>query len=492
MDNVFIFKIIKDILIYMCVVYVFIKSINYKIISYKTIIPICIIAFVLGIISAFISIKYNYFIAYLVCLPIFSVSIAIITKMRITYIQFLMLLSLGLSLGTNFIAALIVSILARTITEYGNNYIVIAVVATSIIQLLLLYYFFKIKRFKNGFNFVKNEKFANNIGVLGIIFNIIIISIYFIVSSNHIYYKIGIFFWIVVLLCCIAIFLWIKHQITAHYKRGLKEDAIHDLEVALAEEKAKNESANAEINRLTDINHKYTTRIKVAEMSVKKLAENMNTEISDEITGTIKMIEDLSDEFKEANSKNVEIDPKISVTNILAIDNLILYFRNTTNHENIEFEFKSDVNIQDFVPDKIPQNKLETLISDHMNDAIIAINHGNCKGNILLEFINNNGAFEIHISDNGIEFEIDTLLKLGKEKITTHKNTGGTGTGFMTTFNTLKETKASMEIEEYEKNSKTYTKTVKVIFDNKNEYRIKSYRKEEIKNLDKESRIKLI
>ena len=51
--------------------------------------------------------------------------------------------------------------------------------------------------------------------------------------------------------------------------------------------------------------------------------------------------------------------------------------------------------------------------------------------------------------DTGVDFEIDTLVKLGLEAVTTNEDRGGTGTGFMTTFETMKETKASLIITEY-------------------------------------------
>lgn len=57
----------------------------------------------------------------------------------------------------------------------------------------------------------------------------------------------------------------------------------------------------------------------------------------------------------------------------------------------------------------------------------------------------------------------------------------------MTTFETLKECKASLEIEEF--NNKEYTKAVIIRFDDKNEYRIHSYRAEEIKNKIQDNRI---
>ena len=85
---------------------------------------------------------------------------------------------------------------------------------------------------------------------------------------------------------------------------------------------------------------------------------------------------------------------------------------------------------------------------------------------------------------------IQTLLKLGLELATTHKDQGGTGIGFITTFETLKETKASLVIEEnHPENDKDYTKCVSIKFDGKNEYKIISYRADKIKAEAKDNRI---
>ena len=50
--------------------------------------------------------------------------------------------------------------------------------------------------------------------------------------------------------------------------------------------------------------------------------------------------------------------------------------------------------------------------------------------------------------------------------------------GFMNTFETLEKYKASLTIEEYNKPSKdNYTKLISIKFDNKNQFKIKSYRR---------------
>ena len=60
----------------------------------------------------------------------------------------------------------------------------------------------------------------------------------------------------------------------------------------------------------------------------------------------------------------------------------------------------------------------------------------------------------------------------------------------MTTFETLSKTKGSLIIEEkYPMNNVDYTKVIKIRFDNKNEYRMNSYRAEEIRKQNKDERI---
>ena len=88
------------------------------------------------------------------------------------------------------------------------------------------------------------------------------------------------------------------------------------------------------------------------------------------------------------------------------------------------------------------------------------------------------GIYSLYIYDSGIEFEKETLENIGKKPSTTHKDEGGTGMGFMNTFDTLRKCKASLTIEEFNEPSKdNYTKAIIIKFDNKNEFNIISYKK---------------
>ena len=91
-----------------------------------------------------------------------------------------------------------------------------------------------------------------------------------------------------------------------------------------------------------------------------------------------------------------------------------------------------------------------------------------------------NENYCIDIYDNGVDFDVDTLSKLGLKRVTTHSDTGGSGIGFMTTFETLKKAYASLVITEFE-NKTPFSKSVTFRFDGENAYIIHSYRSEELK-----------
>ena len=126
-----------------------------------------------------------------------------------------------------------------------------------------------------------------------------------------------------------------------------------------------------------------------------------------------------------------------------------------------------------------------------IKNAIIAINHSeNINKSILVRLGLIDGAYSLYVYDSGIEFEIDTLINLGIKPSTTHAKDGGTGMGLMNTFDTLKKYKASLIIDEYGKPvNDNFTKVIKIVFDDKNAYKIVSYRKKDIQEKDVNKRV---
>ena len=82
------------------------------------------------------------------------------------------------------------------------------------------------------------------------------------------------------------------------------------------------------------------------------------------------------------------------------------------------------------------------------------------------------------VFDSGVPFEPDTLSRLGTGFVTTRAHTGGSGIGFATTFDTMKEFRASLVISEYVPDGASFTKSVTIRFDGKHEYVIETFRPE--------------
>ena len=189
----------------------------------------------------------------------------------------------------------------------------------------------------------------------------------------------------------------------------------------------------------------------------------------------LKIVNELTSEY----SKECEIIKGLNVlpkTNVVEIDNMLKYMQTECAKNNIDFKLNIQDSIEPLINGYISKSRLETLLGDHIRDAINAVNKSsNPNKEIMVVLGLKDGYYEICILDNGVEFSIDTLLKLGKEQVTT----GGTGIGFLTTFETLKETKASLVITELK--DLEHTKSVAFVFNNNCEYIINSYRAEEIR-----------
>jgi len=356
-----------------------------------------------------------------------------------------------------------------------------------LIQFVIIYLFFNIKRFKFGFQFLKEEDDSKT-NLTGYIIALLAITICIVyVVLDIIIYRI--LFCAIIILVAFLISIWIRKSITNYYKKRLKDRTVELQAEQLKEKDEKIAELQTELAGVLKINHKYNQRLSAMEDAVKKLGEkiNFNEEFAKEYADVINSVNEFSKEYKQELAKiNKDELPK---TNIYSIDNLLEFLKKEANDANIKFKLQVNGNINEMIEGFIQKNKLETLLADHVRDAIIAIKSGNNeKREILLNLGKNGEFYEFCIQDTGIEFEIDTLLKLGKEQVTTHKDEGGSGIGFVTTFETIRECKASLIIKENHPQSR-YTKAVMIRFDGKNEYRISSYRAIMIKDKNQDGRI---
>ena len=400
---------------------------------------------------------------------------SLLTKNKLGYSIMVTVISLTINYII-FVIGLFFSFLICFALKIQNDYVNLIILL--VIYVILIYCFFKIKRFRKGIAFLQskldNEYFdvlILNIGCV-ILFTIIILSNYNELSSKKFILAFFVF--------AIIMFITIQKSLQMYYKQKM---LIKDLEETKKElEEKKKEVAELEKENLefSKVSHSIAHKQRALEYKLNELS--MKSEIADEIN-----IKDRIDKIGKSLNKGPVI--VLDKTEIPQIDDMLKYMQSECVKNKIDFQLQLSGNIYTMINHYISVEELEILLADHIKNAIIAIGYANSVNkSILVRLGKLDKNYGLYIYDSGIEFEIETLLNLGKKPNTTHKDNGGTGMGFMNTFDTLRKHKASFIIEEYGKPVKdNFTKALKFKFDNKNEFKIYTYRKKEIKNKDEEN-----
>lgn len=418
---------------------------------------------------------------------LFSAVIKLLVDEKFNYCVFVVIISFILTYMVYLISVLISGLIMLPFMSNISYKSPISLLTIPIIMALIYFFIFKIKRIKNGFNFLNNKENIKNVGKFVNITYLITIIVFELLedSKNTVLNYLLAWSTISITIGCI---IWVKSQITKSYKTKMRDRTI-EIQKAEIDEKGKviEEIKNENLKLATAI-HKYNHKFEALELAMKNAINlESKTEFAEELSIILKDAKETSKNFAEATEVNIA---KLPETKIPGIDNMFKYMQEEARKNNINFDLKINASINSLIDNIIPKEKFEILIGDHLKDAIIAVNSSEKTYKSILVILGLvDGVYEFSVYDTGIEFEIDTLLKLGKEQVTTHKDTGGSGIGFMTTFETLKECKGSLIIEEYNPETTSYTKSVTIRFDGKNKYKICSYRAEKIKEQKTKRRI---
>ena len=489
-----IISLIKYFVLCISDIYIFTKILNYKKITVIKVISF--IAFS-SIISYLVSISKVYLpnLRIIIMILLSGIFMSLICKKKIDIAITTMFISYGISYTLFMLAIALLTIAEEIFIKEMQNIQVKELpfmIASSILQFILCILFFRIKRFKYGFSFMNNIK-AN---VIGFVISItIIICIFLIESIDYITSGIGILLIVIILFCAFGIIYWWLNNITNQYIDSLKVQESEVLKNTILERDQKIEKLTHTNEFLSSIVHKDNHLIPAMQMSVQNLLQSLlksdaDTSYVQETQDLLEQLNRLSSERDDSMVKEQIANKVLPTTKVALIDGVFCHMLTKAIKEKIELDLTVTGSIRYMIDNIIPQTSLETLIADHIKDAIIAINAGtNTHRRIFVHLGIFDGCYEFNVKDSGIPFEIDTLLQLGERRVTTHSDTGGSGIGFMTTFKTMKETGASLIIAESTQNSCPYVKTVRIRFDQKNEYIIQSFRYKEIKSKCKRSDI---
>lgn len=426
-------------------------------------------------VNIFIEFKTGKFYGVIYTILFFSLILCKFKEISVGYSIVINLVSLGINYTIFFISTTICGILNGFIEL--NNYI--NAILIFLIYIILLNLFLKQKRFRNGFNFIKKNIKDENVD--NIILNISAIIIFLIIFITSIDYSIRKDYFIAIILISIIMFITISKSFQLYYKHRLLMKELDRLNAEIEELNKNNKELEKENIEINKINHTLSHKQKALEHRINKLL--LNTEIAKEITPVEEkeIKENLENISKEIYKEKASVSLK--KTEIPNIDNMLEFLQEECIKNKIDFELQIIGNIFYMTNNFISKEDLEILIADHVKDAIIAVNHSdNEYRSILVRLGKIDNFYSLYIYDSGIEFEEETLNNLGKKPSTTHAEEGGSGLGFMNTFDTLKKYKASLIIKELSKPCKeNYTKIVIIRFDGLNEFRVESYKNKILK-----------
>ena len=344
----------------------------------------------------------------------------------------------------------------------------IALGIMTIIYYVILYLIMHIKKFNKGLTFLSKKIKGDFFDVL--ILNLVAIILFFIETVKKSNFDKKPEFFLEVITLSVIMFLTIQKSFQVYYKQKLLIQELNETKEELknkTEEVQKLEQENLNFSKKS---HSLAHKQKSLEYKLNQLI--LTTEISDE--------KDLKEQIQKV-SKELYSKPRIELdkTEITQIDDMLNFMQSECIKNNIDFNLQLSGNIYHIINNIITEEELEILLADHIKDAIIAIKHtDNVNKSILVRIGKIEDCYGLYIYDSGIEFEKETLENLGKKPSTTHKDEGGTGMGFMNTFDTLRKCKGSLIINEIGKPSKeNYTKVIMIKFNNKNEFKVVSYKK---------------
>ena len=423
-------------------------------------------------------------------------------KKNIGFLIIVMLISFSINYCI-FSIAIILNFFINILIGLKGDFLNLLVIM--IIQILILSTILKIKKFKYGISYLK-ENMENNYTET-LILNISVILLFSAIMIVNADISVAKGLVLEIIISSIIMFITIQKSLQLYYKQKLLIQDLNETKQELEKKKQEIEQLEKENLEFSKKSHSLAHKQRALEYQINQILlkyENSKTNSKRKKGKNRKEQEKIKKVKNEINKLSEEmynktVNVELTKTGIFEIDNILEYMKSECNKNNINFNLKIVGNIYHMTNKIIEKGDLQILLADHIKNAIIAIKHSdNINKSILVKLGKINDIYSLYIYDSGIEFQKETLLNLGKKPSTTHSEEGGTGMGFMNTFDTLKKYSASLIIKEIGKLSKeNYTKILIIIFNNKCEFNLISYRQEQIgkiseKLLDKSTKSDII
>ncbi len=450
------------------------SRIKYKHLNY-------LILIVLFIFSSFVQ-KFFPHLLPIISIPLFTLYVYIIYKNKIDLSFAIISISYAIYYVSFNIISLIITVLYTPFYYFNIDvpYDIVLII-NGILTYLTIRSLFKIKRIKLWLSQITNKKFIN----FSLIICFLILSLktadslYINSSTNLESLPLATF------LLAILLFTWWRRQITKSYIEKLRKLEIQSLYDELTEKEEQIKKLTGDNEALSRIVHKDNKLIPAMEHLVSEFLSDNDFNNPEDLkqygSNLTKQLHDMTRDRRGILENYEHGNHKLKLTGHVALDAILVYMQKKAEDQNILFECKHNEDSLNYLLSKISEEDLSHLLSDFLENAIISMREtGN--GRLQVTFGKLQKEAYIAIADTGSDFELSTLHSFGISPNTTHGNDGGSGIGLMDIWKLKRKYRATIQIQEYEKNSNTFTKRILFSFNSKNHYVIQSYRHTEISN----------
>lgn len=251
------------------------------------------------------------------------------------------------------------------------------------LMFILSYFLLKIKRLRKGIQFFQNEKYLGlGLIISGIIFAILgFVYTYDYTLFPHAYLviiMIGLF------ISGFGLYLWIRRSITAHYRERLQLKSEEHYQELLKEKELENEKLSQSNEFLAKVVHRDNHLMSALNNSINAYFDSNGKQLNDDLLREIQTLAKERGELIEKEQRDFKLLP---TTGNLLIDGAVndLYIKAAAH--GIDFNLTVSETVDAIIGKYISQTDLQTLLCDHIKDAIIAVDATeNNKGKYLLTF----------------------------------------------------------------------------------------------------------
>ena len=457
---------IKYFSIFLFCIYILLKLLNRKLRLRTQHLFIFIFSCILSILSASGS---SYYIP-LIILWVFTTFY--IRRPQITFI--VTIISFAISFCAHCSVAFVSTMIIYILTPNKISYLTISLL-TTIFHVALCISLLRIKRFKNGLPMSLPKSYTDTATLLCTFF--VFLPILF--PAKSLVFKQHFFAFLLISFTLAFLIFWWQAQITKSYRHRLLMRELESLRTSEAEKDVLIEKLYAENDRLARITHRDNSLITaLKDATIKGLCTDFEN-LEDMIATREKLIaniEKLAEGRSSTSSAYNKRTPREFDTGLSLLDDLLHHMDKEALEQDIMFSVHFGTLLTDFVPENISESDLTHTVDDLLKNAFKSTRTCESRA-VQLQFYKLGKHLVIEVADNGIPFEVRSLVNMGIEQLTTYED--GSGIGLMDIWSTKENYRATYHLDEYATSS-PFSKKISLTFDKKNRYTIRTYRKDEI------------